>query len=274
MRTPPIRPPSPPWRLALDKGHGAATSHDCDITSGVLINNRVGRPGSGLGSAVEFNLADLFESVVDQVGDQTAMVSGLRRLSYTELDERADRLAHHLEVAGVRPGDTVGLQLANGTEYIEGMLACFKIRAVPINVNYRYLAGELEYLYRDAALVGLIFHHRFAPAVKGALRALPETRAVLEVCETVGDRPTVGEDYESALESEPDTREFPRAAATTSTASTRGARPACPKACSGGTTTSSSQPWEAVTRCPWATTSPRPPSLRCGSCTQASQRSQ
>ena len=157
---------------------------------------------------MEFNLADLFESVVDQVGDQTAMVSGSRRLSYTELDKRANRLAHHLEDAGVGPGDTVGLQLVNGTEYIEGMLGCFKIRAVPVNVNYRYQAGELEYLYRDAALVGLIFHDRFAPAVKGALNAMPGTKAVLEVCEAAGHRPTADEDYERALASAPDTRGF------------------------------------------------------------------
>ena len=116
---------------------------------------------------MEFNLADLFESVVDRVGDQTAMVSGSRRLSYTELDRRANRLAHHLESAGVGSRDTVGLQLVNGTEYIESMLACFKIRAVPVNVNYRYLGSELEYLYGDAALVGLIAHGRFAPAVEG-----------------------------------------------------------------------------------------------------------
>ena len=103
---------------------------------------------------MEFNLADLFESVVDRVGDQTAMVSGSRRLSYTELDRRANRLAHHLESAGVGSRDTVGLQLVNGTEYIESMLACFKIRAVPVNVNYRYLGSELEYLYGDAAARG------------------------------------------------------------------------------------------------------------------------
>jgi acyl-CoA synthetase (AMP-forming)/AMP-acid ligase II len=86
---------------------------------------------------VEFDLADPFESAVDHAGPQTVMVSGARRLSYTELDQRANRLAHYLERAGIGPGDRVGLQLANCTEYIEGMLACFKIRAVPINVNYR-----------------------------------------------------------------------------------------------------------------------------------------
>ena len=186
---------------------------------------------------MEFNLADLFESAVDHAGPQTAMVSGTRRLSYTELDQRANRLAHYLERAGIGPGDRVGLQLANGTEYIEGMPACFKIRAVPINVNYRYAAGELQYLYKDAALSGLIFHSRFAPAVAGALGAMPETRVVLEVSDSRGPD-GLADDYELAIGSAPPIRDFPRAAPTISTASTPGERPGCPRACSGGTRTS------------------------------------
>ena len=165
----------------------------------------------GPGRAVTFNLADLFESVVDQVADQTAMVSGSRRLSYAELDQRANRLAHYVERLGIGPGDRVGLQLVNGTEYIESMLACFKIRAVPVNVNYRYQAGELAYLYRNAGLMGLIFHGRFAPAVTDAFGAMPETRAVLEVSDPLGRPPGTGpgEDYEHALGSAPDNRGFP-----------------------------------------------------------------
>ena len=119
---------------------------------------------------MEFNLADLFESIVDSVPDETALVSGPRRLSYAQLDQRANQLAHHLEAAGIGPGDRFGVQLANGTEYLEAMLACFKIRAVPINVNYRYVAAELEYLYQDAGLVGIAFHSRFGPAVTGRPR--------------------------------------------------------------------------------------------------------
>src|SRR5665213_2962248 len=132
---------------------------------------------------MEFNLADLFEVVSDEVPDALAMVSGDRRLTYAGLDRRADRLAHHLLAAGVGPDDRVGVQLANGTEYVETMLACFKIRAVPVNVNYRYVTRELEYLYGDAGLVGLVFHRRFAPAVTGALDSLADRRAVLEVAD-------------------------------------------------------------------------------------------
>ncbi len=157
---------------------------------------------------MEFNLADLFESVVDRVEAETAIVSGARRLAYLDLDRRANRLAHYFEGVNIGPGDRIGVQLANGTEYIEVMLACFKIRAVPINVNYRYGSGDLEYLYRDAALVGLVFHSRFADAVTGALGAMSETRGILEVPD--GSAPSgIAFDYETALQSAPATREFP-----------------------------------------------------------------
>jgi 3-oxocholest-4-en-26-oate---CoA ligase len=161
---------------------------------------------------MEFNLADLFESVVDAVPEQTALVSGARRLSYAQLDRRANRLAHHLESVGIGPGDRVGIQLTNGTEYLESMLACFKIRAVPVNVNYRYVAGELEYLYKDAALVGIVFHRQFGPAVSSALGAVHGWRAVLEVADG-WDPSGAADDYDAALAAQPAERGFlPRGA--------------------------------------------------------------
>ena len=72
-----------------------------------------------------FNLADLFEMVCDAVPDREAVVSGERRFTYRTLDDRANRLAHHLASVGIGRGHHVGLQLLNGTEYVEGMLACF-----------------------------------------------------------------------------------------------------------------------------------------------------
>jgi acyl-CoA synthetase (AMP-forming)/AMP-acid ligase II len=164
------------------------------------------------GAADRFNLADLYESVADLVPAQPAVVAGDRRLTYDGLDRRSNRLAHHLAAAGVGAGDRVGLQLANGTEYLEGMLACFKIRAVPVNVNYRYVASELRYLYRDAGLVGLVFHSRFAPAVAGALAAVAPARVLLEVPDGTAAA-GVGDDYEGALDASSDERDFgPRSA--------------------------------------------------------------
>jgi acyl-CoA synthetase (AMP-forming)/AMP-acid ligase II len=98
-----------------------------------------------------WNLGDLFEGVVDAVGERLAVVAGDRRLTFHELDERASRLAHVLEAAGVGADDHVAVALRNGNEYLEAMLAAFKLRAVPINVNTRYTEDELRYLIADAA---------------------------------------------------------------------------------------------------------------------------
>src|SRR6476646_4007018 len=107
---------------------------------------------------MEFNLADLFERVADTVPSQLALVCGDRRLTFAEVDERATRLAHALADRGIGSGDHVALYLYNSTEYLEAMIAAFKIRAVPINVNYRYVEDELQYLFDDADAVAVVFH--------------------------------------------------------------------------------------------------------------------
>jgi acyl-CoA synthetase (AMP-forming)/AMP-acid ligase II len=131
---------------------------------------------------VEYNLADLFESVVDVVADREALVyidhpgtGAERRLTYAELDAAANRVGHHLLDSGVRPGEHVGLHLYNGVEYLQTVLGCLKARIVPVNVNYRYVEDELVYLYRDADLAGLVFDAEFTDRVAAAL---PHTDAL------------------------------------------------------------------------------------------------
>jgi len=133
-----------------------------------------------------YNLADLFEIVADAVPEREAVVQGERRVTFAQLDERATRLAHHLQAAGVRQGDRVGLYLYNCPEYLEGALAAWKIRAVPININYRYVEDELRYLFDDAGLSALIFHEEFAPRVASVAPAVPSLRAFVSVRDAVG----------------------------------------------------------------------------------------
>jgi len=113
-------------------------------------------------SRLERNLADIFEVVVDAVPDREALVAGVRRLTYAELDERANRLAHHLAGAGIGAGDHVAAYLYNGCEFIETMLAAFKLRAAVVNVNYRYVAKELEYILRDSDAKAIVYDTRFS----------------------------------------------------------------------------------------------------------------
>jgi acyl-CoA synthetase (AMP-forming)/AMP-acid ligase II len=137
---------------------------------------------------VEYNLADLFESVVDVVPGREALVyvdhpgTGTeRRLTYAQLDAAANRIAHHLIDSGVRPGEHLGLHLYNGVEYLQTVLGCLKARVVPVNVNYRYVEEELVYLYRDADLVALVFDAEFTDRVAAALPHAPVLRHLVRV---------------------------------------------------------------------------------------------
>jgi acyl-CoA synthetase (AMP-forming)/AMP-acid ligase II len=130
---------------------------------------------------MEYNLADLWERVVDTVPDREALVCGDIRLTYAEADERIDRLAHFLTDAGIRAGDHVALYLQNGVEYLEGMLAAFKIRAVPVNVNYRYVEEELLYLFNDADAKAVVFHREFAPKLEAIRDRVPSLTTFVSV---------------------------------------------------------------------------------------------
>ncbi|MFI0239985.1 acyl-CoA synthetase [Streptomyces sp. NPDC016845] len=137
---------------------------------------------------MEYNLADLFESVVDVVPEREALVyldhpgtGAERRLTYAELDAAACRVAHHLIDSGLRPGEHLGLHLYNGVEYLQTVLGCLKARVVPVNVNYRYVEEELVYLYRDADLVALVFDAEFTDRVAAALPRTEKLRHLLRV---------------------------------------------------------------------------------------------
>jgi len=98
------------------------------------------------------------------------LVCGAQRLTYRQLDERATRLAHALQAEfAIRPGDHVGLQLHDSAEYLEAMLACYKVRAVPINVNWRYVADELRQVLDDAGAKALFHEPEMDPVMEPAI---------------------------------------------------------------------------------------------------------
>ena len=101
---------------------------------------------------------------------------------------------------GVTAGDHIGLQLLNGSEYLEGMLAAFKLSAVPVNINFRYVEGELRHLYDDADLVAVIFHRQFGSRVAAAAAGATTVRHLISVDDgTTDELPAGAIDYETAL---------------------------------------------------------------------------
>ena len=164
--------------------------------------------------AKHFNIADLFEMVADKVPGRSALVCGDQRATFAELDKRANRLAHYLSSRGVGAGDHVGLYLYNCNEYLEGMLACFKIRAVPINVNYRYVEEELLYIFDNADMVACIHHQEFSPHIAQVVESAPDLVTFIYVRDDSGADPAVIDsvEYEACMAGQSDARDFPERA--------------------------------------------------------------
>ncbi|MBO9520903.1 MAG: acyl-CoA synthetase [Nocardioidaceae bacterium] len=111
------------------------------------------------------NIADLFEHAVDAAPDKPAVKVGDRTVTYAELESESNKLAHYLQAQGVQPGDHVAIYAKNSIEHVVAVLAVVKIRAVTINVNYRYVEGELDYLFDNSDAVAVIFERTYAPLV-------------------------------------------------------------------------------------------------------------
>jgi 3-oxocholest-4-en-26-oate---CoA ligase len=156
---------------------------------------------------VAINLADLFEHAVDAFPDRIAIVCGNRTATFAELEGRANQLAHHLAEQGIGKGDHIGLYSRNSIECIETILAAYKLRAVFVNVNYRYVENELRYLFDNADLVALVHERQFSPRVDAVLADTPKLRHCL-VVEDGTDTETAGTPYEEALASQSAERDF------------------------------------------------------------------
>ncbi len=111
------------------------------------------------------NIADLFEHAVDAAPDNLAVKVGDRTATYAELERESNKLAHYLAAQGVKPGDHVALYAKNSVEHVIALLATLKVRAVTINVNYRYVEAELNYLFDNADVVALLFERTYADLV-------------------------------------------------------------------------------------------------------------
>jgi 3-oxocholest-4-en-26-oate---CoA ligase len=130
---------------------------------------------------VALNIADLAEHAIDAVPDRVALISGDEQLTYAQLEEKANRLAHYLIDQGVKKDDKVGLYCRNRIEIVIAMLGIVKAGAILVNVNFRYVEGELKYLFENSDMVALVHERRYADRVANVLPETPNVKTVLVV---------------------------------------------------------------------------------------------
>ena len=169
----------------------------------------------------EFNLADVFDTVAHTIPDQECIVWRDRRLTYAQVEERTNRLADYLvnqglgahtgrdALAGHESGqDHLALYLTNGNEYLEGMIGAYKARVAPFNVNFRYVAEELRYLFTNSHATAIIYGASFSGALAEVLPDLPNVKVLIQVDDDGGKADLLpgAIAYEDALAASPPER--------------------------------------------------------------------
>ncbi|MGW5452886.1 acyl-CoA synthetase [Nocardia sp. NPDC003979] len=160
------------------------------------------------------NIADLFEHTADSVPDLPAVKVGARALTFRELDVAANRLAHFLAERGIGPGDHVALYAKNSIEHVVALLATLKVRAVSINVNYRYVEGELDYLFDNSDAVAVLHDRTYAPVLARCVPRHPRIHTCVALVDPMApdDESDLsgfgGLTYAEAIDGRPGTRDF------------------------------------------------------------------
>jgi acyl-CoA synthetase (AMP-forming)/AMP-acid ligase II len=148
-------------------------------------------------TTTQYNLAAVHEAIAASVPDRECIVFRDRRLTFTDVTARSRQLAHVIHGAGLgaRPEGRVGLAgheshedhvaiyAYNGNEYLETLLAAFKARVAPVNVNYRYVAGELHQVLSTSRAKAIVYHSALAPTLAAVLPDLPELRVLLQIAD-------------------------------------------------------------------------------------------
>ena len=153
-----------------------------------------------MGSDATFDLSTVFRTVAETIPDDKVLIWRDLRLTYGQMDARIDGIAHYLvsrglgchtersELAGHQSGqDHVGLYMRNGNQYLEAMVAGYRARVAPFNVNYRYVEEELLYLLGDAGAKALVYAAEFAPHVQSIRGRLPDLQVLIQVADDSGN---------------------------------------------------------------------------------------
>ncbi len=150
---------------------------------------------------VNLNIATAWEAISDQIGDLTAISTSENSESWEEFEKRSASLAKTFSEKGLKRDSKVAFYCYNGPEYLEGQFAAFKIRAIPANVNYRYLDEELAYILNNADAEAVLFDSSLTERVDSVRSRCPKLKVFVRIGE--GSSEDWITDYEEAVNNDP-----------------------------------------------------------------------
>ncbi len=115
---------------------------------------------------------ELFEAQVDATPDRMALVAGLDRLTFGELDRRANRLAHHLQARGVGPESVVGLAVSRSAGMIVGLLGILKAGGAYVPLDPAYPPTRLAEILGESRSSVVITEGRFVASLPEGVRVV------------------------------------------------------------------------------------------------------
>ena len=127
------------------------------------------------------HFASIWETITDLIPGRPALVCGNSTRTWREYDDRAARIASLLDAHGIGHDGKVGIYLHNSNEYLEAQYGIFKVRGVPINVNYRYKADELVYLLDNADAEAVFYQACYAARIWEIRHRLPKVKLYVQV---------------------------------------------------------------------------------------------
>jgi non-ribosomal peptide synthetase component F len=126
-------------------------------------------------------LHELVQAQAERTPEAVALVFEETQLSYAELNERANRLAHYLRARGVGPEARVGILMHRSVELVVSLLAVLKAGAAYVPLDPEYPQERLEFMLEDSQAQVLLTQQRLLAEMSWCAGAVAETIAVDEL---------------------------------------------------------------------------------------------
>ena len=144
-----------------------------------------------------WNFGDILDTIIPVLPEgHLALVHGDREITWAEMSDRSNNLGRFMLENGATVGDKVGFYMRNRPEYMETLAACFRARLTHVNVNYRYVADEVHYIFDNSDAAVVVYGKEFRDNVAILRPRLPNVKLWIEVGDGA-DLPADTYDYEN-----------------------------------------------------------------------------